>query len=150
MTLRMTLDSINRKIVRALCENSRITISELSKAVHLSAPAVKERIEKLEAQQVIKGYSLLTDSEALGYAISGFVHADVLTGKETEFKQIVQRSPAVTECFNVTGEKAFIFRISVKSMSELDDLLESLTLICKTETSLILSETVGNRLPMSF
>jgi len=93
---------------------------------------------------------LLTDSEALGYAISGFVHADVLTGKETEFKQIVQRSPAVTECFNVTGEKAFIFRISVKSMSELDDLLESLTLICKTETSLILSETVGNRLPMSF
>jgi len=144
------LDSINKKIVRTLCENSRMTISELSKAVHLSAPAVKERIEKLETQQAIKGYSLRTDFEALGYAISSFVHADVLTGKEAEFKHIVQHCPAVTECFNVTGEKAFIFRIAVKSMSELDELLESLTLICKTETSLILSETVSSRLPRSF
>lgn len=144
------MDSINKKIVRALCKNSRMTIAELSKAVHLSAPAVKERIEKLETQQVIKGYSLLTDSEALGYAISGFVQVDIMTGKEAEFKQIVQHCPAVTECFNVTGEKAFIFRIAVKNMSELDDLLESLTFICKTETSLILSETITNRLPMSF
>jgi Lrp/AsnC family leucine-responsive transcriptional regulator len=144
------LDNINKKIIRTLSDNSRITVSELSKLVHLSAPAVKERIEKLEEQQVILGYSLKTNSEALGYAISGFVHADVFTGKESEFKQSVKNCPAITECFNVTGEKAFIFRISVTTMSELDDVLESLTLLCKTQTSLILSETVAPRLPTTF
>ncbi|MEH6446871.1 MAG: Lrp/AsnC family transcriptional regulator, partial [Oceanospirillaceae bacterium] len=141
------MDSINKNIIRILYDNARITISELSKAVHLSAPAVKERIEKLEEQQTIKGYSLKTDSQALGYAISGFVHADIMTGKEVEFRQIIKQCPAVTECFNVTGEKAYIFRIAVKTMSELDVLLESLTFICKTDTSLILSETIANRLP---
>lgn len=144
------MDNINKKIIRILTENSRITISELSKLVHLSAPAVKERIEKLEEQQVIQGYSLKTNSEALGYAISGFVHADVFTGKEVEFRQAIKECPAITECFNVTGEKAFIFRITVKTMSELDDLLESMVLLCKTETSLILNETVAARLPASF
>jgi Lrp/AsnC family leucine-responsive transcriptional regulator len=144
------LDNINKKIIRTLSDNSRITVSELSKLVHLSAPAVKERIEKLEEQQVILGYSLKTNSEALGYAISGFVHADVFTGKESEFKQSVKNCSAITECFNVTGEKAFIFRISVTTMSELDDVLESLTLLCKTQTSLILSETVAPRLPTTF
>ena len=144
------MDSINKKIIRILDQNSRITISELSKLVHLSAPAVKERIEKLEASDAIKGYKLVTDSEKLGYAISGFVHADVITGKEIEFKHLISNSPQVTQCFNVTGEKAFIFRFCVKTMSELDLLLDTMVSLCKTETSLILSETVKERLPNTF
>ena len=44
------MDKINRNIIKELSENSRITVSELSRLVHLSAPAVKERIEKLEEQ----------------------------------------------------------------------------------------------------
>ncbi|EPJ46097.1 MAG: hypothetical protein OFPII_22600 [Osedax symbiont Rs1] len=144
------LDNINKKIIRILSENSRITISELSKLVHLSAPAVKERIEKMEEQQIILGYRLKTAAESIGYAISGFVQADVFTGKEHQFKKFAAQCPAITECYNVTGEKAFIFRIAVATMSELDQLLESLIDICKTETSLILSETVPERLPLSF
>ena len=144
------LDNINKKIILILSENSRITISELSKLVHLSAPAVKERIEKMEEQNIILGYHLKTAADSIGYAISGFVQADVFTGKEHQFKKFATQCPAITECYNVTGEKAFIFRIAVATMSELDQLLESLIDICKTETSLILSETVSERLPPSF
>jgi len=144
------LDSINKKIVRLLSENSRITVSELSKLVHLSAPAVKERIDKLEQQQAILAYSLKTDPEALGYAISGFVQASVIPGKEAQFKKMLSTSLCITECYNVTGEKAFVFRVCVRTMSELDELLESLSSLCKTETSLILSETISPRLPLSF
>lgn len=118
--------------------------------VHLSAPAVKERIEKLEERKVIQGYSLVTNSEALGYAISGFVQANIITGKEMEFRQIVESSSAVTQCFNVTGEKAYIFKVVIQNMSELDRLLERLSTVCKTETSLILSETIAPRLPTDF
>tara|TARA_R110001599_G_scaffold201655_2_gene398396 strand:- start:4165 stop:4614 length:450 start_codon:yes stop_codon:yes gene_type:complete len=144
------LDKINKSIIRTLFENSRITISELAKLVHLSAPAVKERIEKLEDQKAILGYSLQTNSEALGYAITGFVQANILTGKEAAFQKAVTASSAITECYNVTGEKAYIFRVSVHTMSELDALLESFSNLCKTETSLILSETLSPRLPKTF
>lgn len=144
------LDKINKSIIRTLFENSRITISELAKLVHLSAPAVKERIDKLEDQKAILGYSLQTNSEALGYPISGFVQANVITGKESAFKKAIKASPAITECYNVTGEKAYIFRVCVHTMSELDALLELLSNVCKTETSLILSETLSPRLPITF
>ena len=141
------MDKVNKNIIRNLFENSRISISELSKTVHLSAPAVKERMEKLEEQNAIIDYTIKVDNEALGFAISGFVQANVLTGKEAEFKTLVETSPEITECFNVTGEKAFIFKVCVKTMSELDRLLELLSTICKTETSLVLSETIEPRLP---
>ncbi|MGB1238634.1 MAG: Lrp/AsnC family transcriptional regulator [Pseudomonadales bacterium] len=144
------MDSINKKIIRALTSNARTSITELSKIVHLSAPAVKERIEKLEAQGIIQDYTLRTDMEALGYAISGFVHADILAGKEAEFKRTIQHCEAITECYNVTGERAFIFRIAVRTMSELDHLLEQLSPLCKTDTSLILSQSIAPRLPGSF
>ncbi|MEM5528575.1 Lrp/AsnC ligand binding domain-containing protein [Gammaproteobacteria bacterium AS21] len=53
----------------------------------------------------------------------------------------------MTECFNVTGEKAYIFKICVKNMSELDQLLENISHLCKTDTSLILSSVIASRLP---
>ncbi|MEH6710133.1 MAG: Lrp/AsnC ligand binding domain-containing protein [Paraglaciecola polaris] len=55
--------------------------------------------------------------------------------------------PAVTDCFNVTGEKAFIFKICVKNMSELDEILESISHVCKTDTSLVLNTVITSRLP---
>mgnify|MGYP000329794084 FL=1 len=67
-----------------------------------------------------------------------------------EFRQIVESSSAVTQCFNVTGEKAYIFKVAIQNMSELDRLLETLSTVCKTETSLILSETIAPRLPTDF
>lgn len=141
------MDKVNKNIIRNLFNNSRVSVSELSKLVHLSAPAVKERMEKLEEQKAIIDYTIKVDYEALGYAISGFVQANILTGKEAEFKSLVEASPEITECFNVTGEKAFIFKVCVKNMSELDRLLEAFSTICKTETSLVLSETIDPRLP---
>ncbi|MEM5528576.1 winged helix-turn-helix transcriptional regulator [Gammaproteobacteria bacterium AS21] len=57
------MDYINKRIIKELHQNSRITISDLSRLVHLSAPAVKERIEKLEDQGVILNYSIASDAE---------------------------------------------------------------------------------------
>jgi len=142
------LDKINRNIIKELSENSRITISELSGLVHLSAPAVKERIEKLEEQGAIQKYSVITDPEKLGFNITGFVYANVVLGKEKEFTTHLQNCSAVTDCFNVTGEKAYLFKVCVKNMSELDRLLEDVSHLCKTDTSLILSTVISSRLPV--
>ena len=145
---RCILDKINRNIIKELSNNSRITISDLSRLVHLSAPAVKERIEKLEEQGAIQKYSVITDPEKLGFNITGFVYANVVLGKEKEFTAQLKNCSAVTDCFNVTGEKAYIFKVCVKNMSELDKLLEALSPLCKTDTSLILSTVIASRQPI--
>ncbi|HCW8743330.1 TPA: winged helix-turn-helix transcriptional regulator, partial [Staphylococcus aureus] len=62
-------DLINEKIINVLLNNSRITINELSKQVNLSAPAVRERVNKLEDQGIIKGYTINIDYKELGYDV---------------------------------------------------------------------------------
>lgn len=141
------MDIINKIIIQKLHDNSRIPISELSRQVHLSAPAVKERIEKLEEQGVIAQYTLKTNAEELGFAITGFVYANVFAGKEKAFVAELTGRSAVTDCFNVTGEKAFIFKVCVKNMSELDEILEGISHLCKTDTSLVLNTVISSRLP---
>jgi|TARA_R110000772_G_scaffold95317_8_gene193581 Lrp/AsnC family leucine-responsive transcriptional regulator len=141
------MDAINKIIIKKLHDNSRMPISELSRQVHLSAPAVKERIQKLEEQGVITQYTVKTDAEKLGFAITGFVYADVFVGKEQAFIAALKGRSAVTDCFNVTGEKAFIFKICVKNMSQLDEILESISHVCKTDTSLVLNTAINSRLP---
>ncbi|PTI82904.1 Lrp/AsnC family transcriptional regulator, partial [Mammaliicoccus vitulinus] len=60
-------DFINGKILEILKENSRITINELSKKINLSAPATRERVNKLEDQDIINGYTIDINYKKLGY-----------------------------------------------------------------------------------
>jgi Lrp/AsnC family leucine-responsive transcriptional regulator len=141
------MNRINKNIIRQLNKNARISISELSSIIGLSAPATKERIQKMEDKGIIQGYKLNLNYSALGYEICGFIVANIFLHKEIEFQKLTQSINSIVECYNTTGEKAFVIRFCVNKMSELDDLLEQLSIVCKTETSLILSETFNSRLP---
>lgn len=141
------MNRINKNILKQLNKNARISISELSSLVGLSAPAVKERIQKMEDQGIIKDYKISLDYSALGYEICGFITANVFIHKEIEFQKLTKSLKSVVECYNTTGEKAFVVRFCVSKMTELDDLLEQLSYVSKTETSLILSEIFKPRLP---
>ena len=140
------MDSINRKIVQVLQENGRISFAQLADEVHLSAPAAAERVKKLEQAGIISGYHASVDLEHLGYSIVCYVLANVFTGKENEFIKLSNTSEAVIECYNVTGEQAFILKVAVKSMSELDDLLEDYSSLSQTSTKVVLSTQVKNRI----
>ena len=61
-----TLDELDRKILSLLLENARMSLVEIGERVALSAPAVKRRIERLEREGTIRGYSALVDQQAVG------------------------------------------------------------------------------------
>ncbi|WP_432474880.1 Lrp/AsnC family transcriptional regulator [Amphritea sp. HPY] len=143
-------DTINRKILAALQQNSRISYAELGKQVHLSAPAVAERIRKLESAGVISGYTLKVDLDKLGYPIVALVQCKVFRTKERQFKALVLSYDEVIECHNVTGEQAFLIKLAVQSMSQLDLILEAFCDLSDTNTMMILSTPVERALPETY
>jgi Lrp/AsnC family leucine-responsive transcriptional regulator len=137
-----SIDAINSKIIGILQKDGRISFAELAKAVHLSAPAVAERVKRLEEAGVITGYRAQVDLEKLGYAISVMVQVKVFLGKEAAFVKLAKSRGEVRECYNVTGEKAFILKVAVQSMSVLDTLLEDFSHLAETNSMVILSTVV--------
>jgi len=144
------LDAINRRIILALQDNARLSFAELGKRVHLSAPAVAERVRKLEAAGVIRGYRVQVDLDRAGFPIVALVQCTVFRTKEREFKQLMLACPEVVECFNVTGEQAFIVRVAVPSMARLDAILEEFCTLSDTNTMVVLSKPRERELPSSF
>jgi Lrp/AsnC family leucine-responsive transcriptional regulator len=143
-------DKINRKIIAALQRNARISYAELGKLVHLSAPAVAERVRKLESAGIISGYGVKIDLDKLGYPIVALVQCKVFRAKERQFKALVLACDSVIECINVTGEQAFLVKLAVKSMSQLDEILESFLDFSDTNTMMILSTPVDQPVPARF
>jgi len=144
------LDSINCRIISALQENARISFAELGKRVHLSAPAVAERVRKLEAAGVITGYRVTVDLDKIGYPIVALVQCTVFRTQEKVFKALMLDCPEVVECYNVTGEQAFIVKLAAPSLARLDLILEQFCTLSDTNTMVVLSMPRERVLPASF
>ncbi|TDO96434.1 Lrp/AsnC family transcriptional regulator [Marinomonas balearica] len=143
------MDKINWKIIKALEENARLTYAELGKQVHLSAPAVAERVRKLEEVGVITGYGAKINLEKIGVPITAIVECEVYRTKEREFKALVLAQKEVISCYNVTGPYAFILKVSTHSLSKLDALLERLIDLSDTNTMMVLSTPVNREMPLN-
>ena len=74
----MLMDDIDRKILKLLQENARMSLKTIAEKTFLSSPAVSARIEKLEKDGVIAGYHAMVDPMKLGYHILAFINLDVI------------------------------------------------------------------------
>ncbi|MGY8868904.1 MAG: Lrp/AsnC family transcriptional regulator [Pseudomonadales bacterium] len=144
------IDNINRRILKALQHNARISYAELGKQVHLSAPAVAERIRKLEQDGVISGYSVSVDMDKLGLPVVAIVQCKVFRAMERQFKELLLTIPDIIECYNTTGEQAFVIKMATVSMARLDEVLELFGDMSDTNTMMILSTPVHRTLPDTF
>ncbi len=144
------IDNINRRILKALQKNARISYAELGKQVHLSAPAVAERIRKLEQEGVISGYSVSVDMDKLGLPVVAIVQCKVFRAMERQFKELLLTIPDIIECYNTTGEQAFVIKMATGSMARLDEILELFGDMSDTNTMMILSTPVHRALPDTF
>jgi Lrp/AsnC family transcriptional regulator, leucine-responsive regulatory protein len=143
------MDKTNWKLLKLLEQNGRLTYAELGKLVHLTAPAVAERVRKLEESGVITGYGAKINLERVGIPITALVECQVYRTKEREFKALVLSLDEVIACHNVTGPYAFVLRVAVRSMSLLDELLERLIDLSDTNTMMVLSTPVSREMPIN-
>ena len=143
------MDKTNWKLLKALEANARLSYAELGKLVHLSAPAVAERVRKLEESGVITGYGAKVNLEKVGIPITALVECQVYRTKEREFKDLILTLDEVITCYNVTGPYAFVLRVAVRSMSLLDELLERLIEFSDTNTMMILATAKNLEMPVN-
>jgi Lrp/AsnC family leucine-responsive transcriptional regulator len=138
MLLHTGIDAIDKKILRELNVDARLAIAELGRRIGLSPSATAERLRRLESLEIIRGYRADINLPALGYTITAFVR---LTCEGTRYKPFLKFLPtldAVQECHHLTGNDAFMLKVILASMTELEDLIEKLLPYGSPTTSMVL------------
>jgi len=141
----LLLDARNVELLRLLSGDPRISASELARRIGMSAPAVRERVQRLEEAGVIKGYRLEIDNRALGYQVAAFVRVRPLPGALPKIMALAQRLPEVTECYRITGEDCFLLKVYLDTVENLDRVLDQFLTFGQTTTSLVQSVPVPPR-----
>jgi Lrp/AsnC family transcriptional regulator, leucine-responsive regulatory protein len=140
-------DETDIKILQILDRRSRITMSELAREIGMSAPSATERVKRLEQAGVIRGYSIDIDLDVLGFEIAAIVRIKPRSGQLHIVEQFIQEEPRFVSCDKVTGEDCFIARICLRSINELDTVLDPLHQRAETNTSIVTATPVKRRLP---
>src|SRR5690349_22498167 len=114
---RIKLDKIDRRILRDLQANGRMTNVDLAKRAGISAPPCLRRVRALEQAGYIKGYHAQLDQAQLGYAVTVFAHVGLNSQAEADlsaFEALVREWPEVRECHMLAGETDFLLRVVAK------------------------------------
>jgi Lrp/AsnC family leucine-responsive transcriptional regulator len=137
------LDQLDLRLVEALQRNARSTFAELGTIVGLKAPAVHERVKRLEHRGYLRGYAAQVDNRRLGYELMAFV--GVITAPEKtydEFTAQIATLPEVLEMHSVAGDQTFLLKVATRSTGHLDDFLSRVKRIpgiSRTQTTIVLS-----------
>lgn len=141
----MELDSVNRRLLRLLDHDARMSIAQLARSVNMSAPAVRERIQAMETAGVIRGYRVDVDPSALGLTVSAWVRVRPSPGELNNAARLLQRMPEVTEAHRVTGEDCFIVRIVAPTIQAIEALLDRILVHGTTNSAIVVSTVVAPR-----
>ncbi len=137
------LDDLDLRLLDALQSSARSTFAELGALVGLKAPAVHDRVKRLEARGYIKGYAARLDSKRLGFELAAFVSAYTTADVDYDrFHAAVSELPEVAEIHSVAGDESFVLKVLTRSTAHLDDFLGRLKAIrgiARTRTTIVLS-----------
>jgi Lrp/AsnC family leucine-responsive transcriptional regulator len=139
------LDDINRRLLDELQRDARVAFAELGRRVGLSAPAVAERVGRLEREGVITGYRAEVDPRALGYTLAAVVRIRPFARQIHKIPEIAAKTPEIVECERITGEDCFLLRLHVRDMDDLEPVLDRFTPFGQTTTSIVHSAPVPRR-----
>ena len=111
---RAKLDRVDRRILKALQDDGRMTNVELARRAEISAPPCLRRVRALEEAGYIRGYHADVNPEALGYGVTVFAQVGLSSQAESDlraFEALMQSWPEVRECHMLAGETDFLLRI---------------------------------------
>jgi Lrp/AsnC family leucine-responsive transcriptional regulator len=142
-----SIDATDAKILRILSEDARISIAELARLVGLSAPSVAERMKRLEEAGIIQGYGARINPAALGLPLTAWLRVRPVPGELARVADILRALPEIVECDRVTGEDCFVARAHLRSVTELERLIDRIIPFAMTNTAIVQSTPVERRLP---
>jgi Lrp/AsnC family leucine-responsive transcriptional regulator len=146
------MDATDRRILELLSANGRISYAELARQVGLSGPATHERVAKLEASGVIRGYAALLAPEAVGLGVTAFI--GIVQTADSEIDDIVADMSELAEidsCYFLAGAESFLLKVRVPTIAQLEHLIVRLNRvpgIASTRTTIALSTRWETRPPV--
>jgi Lrp/AsnC family transcriptional regulator, leucine-responsive regulatory protein len=140
-----SVDAVNLRILHELLAAPRVSMSELGRRVGLSAPAVTDRVQRLEAAGVITGYRVEIDPAALGLPLTAIVRIRPGPGQVPRIARTAQETPQVVECHRITGEDCFLMKVHAASVGALEEILDAFLLYGQTTTSIVVATPVPPR-----
>jgi Lrp/AsnC family transcriptional regulator, leucine-responsive regulatory protein len=138
------LDAIDRRIIQELQGDARLRVAELGRRVGLSAPAIADRMRRLEEGGVLS-YRAEVEPRALGYSICAIVRVSPQSRDIQVIPGIAREVPAVTECYRITGEDCYFMKLYLREIDELEPILDRFTPYGRTTTSIVHSAPVSPR-----
>jgi Lrp/AsnC family leucine-responsive transcriptional regulator len=143
------VDAIDRQLVELLRGNARLSYAELARQVGLSAPAVHERVGKLEVAKVIRAYRADVEPEAIGLGVTALI--GIVEDSDADPDEVVEDLRKLTEveaCYFVAGVESFVLTLRVGTIAELEQLIMRLNRtpgVASTRTAIVLSTRWENR-----
>ena len=144
------MDEVNSRVLTELQRDPRITMAELARRVGMSAPAVTERVQRLEQSGVVTGYRLELDPATLGWPIAAFVRVRPTGSQLSKIIELAEALPQVSECHRITGEDCLLLKVHAATMTDLETALDRFLVYGQTVSSIIVSTPIPPRpLPLS-
>jgi Lrp/AsnC family leucine-responsive transcriptional regulator len=145
MNQRQMLDATDLRLLNELQDDARLSLAELGRRVGLSAPAVTERLARLEREEVILGYRTTLNPRALGYTLSAVIRIRPAPRQLHEVAQLARETLEVVDCRRITGEDCFIMTAHVRSVEHLEEVIDSFAIHGQTTSSIVQSAPVADR-----
>jgi Lrp/AsnC family leucine-responsive transcriptional regulator len=143
------MDATNERILASLTEDPRLTTAALARRVGLSAPSVRERVNRLEEAGVIRGYRLDIDPAAIGLPVAAWVRIRPGPGQLPKIAELASRTPEVSECHRISGDDCFLLKVHVPALEDLEGILDQFLIHGQTTSSFIVATPVPPRAPSS-
>jgi Lrp/AsnC family leucine-responsive transcriptional regulator len=138
------MDAIDRRIVAELQAAPRLRVAELARRIGLSSPAVADRLRRLEESGTLT-YRAEVDPRALGYTLFAIVRISPVGGGLRLIPGIAREVPNITECYRITGEDCYFMKVYLRSIDDLEPILDLFTPHGRTTTSIVHSAPVPPR-----
>ncbi len=142
---KMLLDGVDQQILTILTSDGRISLSKLAQRVSMSAPSVTERVRRLEDKGILVRFTIEVDLAALGYELEAIVRIKPRPGKLKQVEAMIVSQPRFISCDRVTGDDCYVAKLVLKSIEELDELLEIFHNYAETNTSIVKSSLIKPR-----
>jgi Lrp/AsnC family transcriptional regulator, leucine-responsive regulatory protein len=139
------LDVTNLRLLAELQADARLSLAELGRRVGLSSPAVAERLQRLEQEEVILGYHARLNPRKLGMALSAVIRVRPAPRQLQDVGQLAQRTPEVVDCRRITGEDCYIMTAHVRDVEHLEEVIDRFAAYGQTTTSIVQSAPVSGR-----
>jgi Lrp/AsnC family leucine-responsive transcriptional regulator len=136
---------VNLRLLGELQASPRLPTAELARRIGMSAPAVAERVQRLEQAGVITGCQLEVSPAALGLPVTAFARIKPLPGQLPRIAKLAAEIPQVSECYRITGEDCFLVKVHAQAIDKLEEVLDRFLDYGNTTTSVVVSTPVPRR-----